>query len=108
MTKLYHTDEDDGNDKPVRVPIVLPGTHARLVTGLRRARSERITVMFMTAVSSWSQIRWVSVPPSQFLLTGGTVLTHNNNNNNYSHAASATVSFFLLFPDVHQIDQERV
>lgn len=51
-------DEDDGSDKPVRVPIVLRGTHARLVTGLWRPRSERISVIFMTAVyfclSSWN------------------------------------------------------
>lgn len=71
MTEPHHTagdcyiDEDDGEDKPVRVPIVLKGTHARLVTGLRRARSERISVILTTAVyfclSSWNKIRWVSV-----------------------------------------------
>lgn len=58
-------DEDDRDDKPVRVPIVLYETHARLVTGLWRNRSERISVILMTAVylrlSSWNQIRWVSV-----------------------------------------------
>lgn len=42
MTEPHHTtndynDEDDGDDKPVRVPIVQQETHARLVTGLRRA-----------------------------------------------------------------------
>ena len=61
----YYNDEDDGDDKPVRVPIVLWETHARLVTGLWRARSERISVILMTAVyfclSSWNKIRWVSV-----------------------------------------------
>lgn len=50
MTEPHHTaddynDEDDGDDKPVRVSIVLRETHARLVTGLRRASSERISVV---------------------------------------------------------------
>lgn len=45
-----NNDEDDEDDKPLRVPIVLRGTHARLVTGLWRARSERISVILMTAV----------------------------------------------------------
>ena len=64
-TDDYYNDEDDGDDKPVRVPIVLYETHARLVTGLRRVCSERISVILMMAVyfslSSWNSIRWVTV-----------------------------------------------
>lgn len=45
-----NSDDDDEDDKAVRVPIVLPETHARLVTSLWRARSERISVILMTAV----------------------------------------------------------
>lgn len=45
-----NNNDDDEDDKALRVPIVLPETHARLVTRLWRARSERISVILMTAV----------------------------------------------------------
>lgn len=103
-------DEDDGGDKPVRVPIVLPGTHARLVTGLRRARSERISVIFMTALyfclSSRSQIRWVSVPASWLVTPSEPVITIKITIQPLPWQRSA---FFLLsFPDAQQINAERV
>lgn len=41
---------NDEDDKPLRVPIVLQETHARLVTSLWRPWSERISVILMTAV----------------------------------------------------------